>query len=98
MTLSGVIEVVVGLLVGGVGALLAFGFLFVAFVSAAELAGKVRERMSGGRSLQLEQYRAEQALHDIRREAVHDMLETARTQRYADDPNVIEGTAVEVTR
>jgi hypothetical protein len=93
-----VIEVVVGVVAGGAGVLVVFGFLFVAFVSVAELAGKVRERMFGGRDLQLEQYRAEQDLHSIRREAIHEMLEAARTHRNAYDDDVIEGTAVEVRR
>jgi hypothetical protein len=97
MTLRDVIEVIVGLLVGSVGFFVVFGFLFVVAVSVAELGGKARRRMCRGRSLRLEQYRAEQALHDIRREAIRDLLETARVQRYAnDDPEIIDGTAVEI--
>ncbi len=95
MALRDVIEVVVGLLIGGVGVLVVFGFLFLAIVSVEELAGKVRRRVYRGRSLRLEQYRAERSLHDIRRQAIHDMLETARTHRYPYD-DVIEGTAVEI--
>jgi hypothetical protein len=95
MTLHDVIEVVVGLLVGGAGFLVAAGLLVAVLVCVDELPGKLRQWVSGGRSLRLEQYRAEQALHSIRREAVHDMLETARTHRNAYD-DVIEGTAVEI--
>lgn len=95
MMLRDLIEVIVGLLVGGVGFVVAFGFLFVAIVSVEELAAKVRRRLCRGRELQVEQYRAEQALHHIRRDAIHDMLATARTRGDADD-DVIEGTAVEV--
>jgi hypothetical protein len=94
--LRDLIEVVVGLLVGGVGFLVVGGLLFVAIVSVEELAGKLRWRVCRGRGLRLERYRAEQALHGIRREAIHDMLKTARTHRYVYDDDVIEGAAVEV--
>lgn len=96
MILRDLIEVVVGLLVGGVGFLVAGGVLFVAIVSLEGLAGELRRRVSRGRSLRLEQYRAEQAIHGIRRQAIHDMLEAERTHRNIHDGDVIEGTAVEV--
>jgi hypothetical protein len=87
MSLRDVIEGFVPLLVGCGAGLAAF-----VVMSVAELIGKVRR----GRSLRLERYRAEQSLHEIRRDAICDMLETARTQRYAYDGDIIEGTAVEV--
>jgi hypothetical protein len=87
MSLRDVIEGFVPLLVGCGAGLAAFVVL-----SVAELIGKVR----CDRSLRLERYRAEQSLHDIRRDAIHDMLETARTQRDAYDGDVIDGTCVEV--
>lgn len=96
MTLRDVIEVVVGLLAGCGGVLVAIGLLAAILVCLDELPGKLRQRVCGGRRLRLERYRAEQALHSLRREAIHDMLETARTHRYAYNDDVIEGTAVEV--
>lgn len=96
MTLRDLIEVVLGLLAAGVIFLVAGGALFVAIVSIEELAGKLRRRMSRSRNLRLEQYRAEQTIHGIRRQAIHDMLDAARTHRSFDDGDVIEGTAVEV--
>jgi hypothetical protein len=96
MVLHDLTEVVVGLLGGGVGFFVVVGLVFLAIVSVEEIAGKVRQRVCAGRDLQLERYRAEQDLHDIRREAIHDMLEAEQAERYAYDPDVIEGTAVEV--
>jgi hypothetical protein len=45
-----------------------------------------------------DQYQNEQIIRSIRREAIRDMLEAERDQRYAYDSDVIEGTAVEVRR
>ncbi len=42
------------------------------------------------------QYQAEQVIRSIRREAIRDMLEAEREERYAYDPDIIEGTAVVV--
>jgi hypothetical protein len=92
MTLHDVIEGFAPLLVGCGAGLAAFAFLCV-----AELIGKIRCRVLRGQRLRLEQYRAEQALHSIRRQAVHNMLETARTHPGTYD-DVVEGTAIEVER
>jgi hypothetical protein len=92
MSLSGFLHYVALFLVCGGGGLAAFFVLWV-----AELLGKLRRRLRRNKRLRLEQYRAEQALHNIRRDAIHDMLETARTYRDTYD-GIIEGTAVEVER
>jgi hypothetical protein len=99
MTLGDLIEGVAELLVGLGAGLVVFGLLFLLVVSVVELVGNARRRVCHGRRLRLEQYRAEQALHSIRREAIRDMLEAERGHRYAhNDPDIIEGTAVEVRR
>lgn len=96
MVLRDVIEVVVGLLVGCGGAFVAIGLLMAIIVGAEELSGRLRQRLSGDRSLRLEQYRAEQALHGIRRQGVLDLLAAERQHRMAAEDGVIEGFAVEV--
>lgn len=93
MTLHTLTHAFAPLLIGVGGGLLAFVAL-----SVAEFIGKLRDRIRRRRGLLLEQYRAEQAIRNIRREAIHAMLETARPHRNAYDDDVIEGTAVEVRR
>ncbi len=92
MILHRLIHIFTPLLVcGGVSLVIFFA------ISVAELVGKVRRRVRRRRRLRLEQYRAEQAIRRIRRAAVHDMLQASRAQHYAyDDPDIIEGAAVEV--
>jgi hypothetical protein len=81
------------LLVGGGAGLVAFIAL-----SVAEFIGDRRDRARRRNAMRVEQYRAEQSIRSIRREAIREMLEAECDQRYAYDPNVIEGTAVEVRR
>jgi hypothetical protein len=58
------------------------------------LAEGVRDRLRNQARLDYERYSAEQSIRSIRREAIRDMLEAERDQRYAYDSDVIEGTAV----
>ncbi len=94
MSLHGSIYWVALFLVCGGAGLMAF-----AVVSIAEYVGKIRRRARRRTRLRLEQYRAEQAIRCIRREAICDLLEAERVHRYArNDPDIIESTAVEVRR
>lgn len=74
------------------------GLTMIACIWVAEAIETRRVRLRRRRTLQLEQYRAEQAIHIIRRQAIHDMLEAERTHPNSYDGDVIEGTAVEVRR
>ncbi len=92
MTLHGLIHWVALFLVCGGG-----GLAVVAVIWVAESIEMIRSRRRRCRSLRVERYRAEQALRDIRRQAIRDLLITERVQRVAcDDPDVTESTAVEV--
>jgi hypothetical protein len=92
--LSGFLHYAALFLLYGGGGVAAFVVL-----SVAELVGKLRRRLHRDRRLRLERYRTEQAIRSLRREAIRDMLEAERTHLYGHhDPEVIDGTAVEVER
>jgi hypothetical protein len=75
------------------------GLTACAVLAIAEYVGKIRRRARRRIRLRLEQYRAEQAIRNIRREAICDLLEAERAHRYAyNDPGIIESTAIEVRR
>jgi hypothetical protein len=94
MTLHGLIYWVALFLVCGGAGLMAF-----AVVSIAEYVAKIRRRARRRTRLRLEQYRAEQAIRSIRREAIYDLLKAEHAQRYArNHPDIIESTAVELRR
>lgn len=96
MVLRDLIAGIVGLIVGGLSCLVVYGVLFVVLVAAVEFFGRVRRRVCRRRNLRLEQYRAEQALRHIRRQAIHDLLDATHTHQDVGDSDVIEGTAVEI--
>jgi hypothetical protein len=80
----------------GASLFISAGLLLVGVVELAERVGRrVRPRT---RSIH-ERYQAEQAIRNLKRNAVHQMLEVERAYRQAEsDSDVIEGTAVEVRR
>jgi hypothetical protein len=93
MTLWGLIQwAAFFLLCGG-------GLMVVVVLAIAERVGKIRRRARRRTRLRYERYRAEQAIRDIRRQAICDLLVAERAYRYAyNDPDIIESTAVEVRR
>jgi len=90
---------VFGLLLAVVGVVAAAGFVLWAVIGLVAAAEWVRDHLPIRARLDYERFHAEQSIRSIRRQAIHDMLEAERAARYAyDDPDIIEGTAVEVRR
>jgi hypothetical protein len=87
-----------GLLFYGFGVAVLAGFGVWAVIGLIAAWERVRDRLGARDNLDYAVFRAQQEIRDIRRQAIHDMLEAERDQRYAYDPDVIEGTAVEVRR
>ncbi len=92
MTLHSLIYWVALFLVCGGG-----GLAVVAVIWVAKSAETIRSRRRQHKNLWVARYRAEQALHGIRRQAIRDLLVAERAQHVAcHDHDVIESTAVEV--
>lgn len=86
------------LLFGVCGVIAVAGFVLWAVIGLIAAAEWVRDRLPRRVRLDYERYCAEQSIRSIRRQAIHDMLEAEHAHRYAYDPDIIEGTAVEVKR
>ena len=87
-----------GLLLAVCGVVVVAGFLLWAVIGLVAAAEWVRDRLPIRARLDYERFHAEQSIRSIKRRAVHEMLEAERAVRYAYDPDIIEGTAVEVRR
>jgi hypothetical protein len=90
-----VLHVLFWLLCGCAG-VAAGGLVICAAIGLIALAEGVRDRLRSQARLDYERYSAEQSIRSIRREAIRDMLDAERDQRYAYDPDIIEGSAVVV--
>ena len=92
-----VLHVLLWTLCGCAGAALV-GVLVWAGIGVAELVDWIGRRLRRRTRLDYERYKAEQEIRTIRHQAIQDMLATSSRSHAYDDPDIIEGTAVEVTR